>query len=153
MVELIERTLRMFITTIGGAPMVSRSDLAMSAVTAALIVNVSKAIEELMGTSKKPGTHRAEMVRCCGELYKEEARGWQVADAVGRPLLHRNDDCRTKLATLASACSSSAERQRKRSRRRRRRRRRQCAPQSVPSPRTRASSSSRGRRRERRRAY
>ena len=32
------------------------------------------------------------MICSCGELDKEEARGWLVADAVGRPLLHRNDD-------------------------------------------------------------
>eukprot|EP00966_Prymnesium_polylepis_P130206 3010939-Prymnesium_polylepis.1 len=45
-----------------------------------------------MGTPRKPGRHRAEMVRCCGDLDKEEARGWLAADCVGRPLLHRNDD-------------------------------------------------------------
>ena len=61
-------------------------------VTAELIINVTAAIEALMGTPKKHGSHRIEMIRCCGELDKEEARGWLVADAVGRPLLHRNDD-------------------------------------------------------------
>lgn len=90
--ELKMRALSMFVTTSGAAPRVSSSNLNMAAVTALLIVNISKAIEDLMGTPKKPGTHRAEMVRCCGELDKEEARGWLVADAVGRPLLHRNDD-------------------------------------------------------------
>ena len=64
----------------------------MCAVTAQLLINVTAAIEQLMGTPRKPGSHRAEMVRCCGELDKEEARGWLVADCVGRPLLHRNDD-------------------------------------------------------------
>jgi hypothetical protein len=64
----------------------------MAAVSAVLTINVTKAIEELMGTPKKPGSHRAEMIGSCGELDKEEARGWLVADAVGRPLLHRNDD-------------------------------------------------------------
>ena len=39
-----------------------------------------------------PGPHRAEMIRCCGQLDKEEARGWLVNDAIGRPLLHRNDE-------------------------------------------------------------
>ena len=43
------------------------------------------------GSPKKPGSHRTEMIRC-SELDKEEARGWLIADAVGRPLLHRNDD-------------------------------------------------------------
>ena len=64
----------------------------MAAVSAVLTINVTKAIEELIGTPKKPGSHRAEMIGSCGELDKEEARGWLVADAVGRPLLHRNDD-------------------------------------------------------------
>ena len=32
------------------------------------------------------------MIRCCGQLDKEEARGWLVNDAIGRPLLHRNDE-------------------------------------------------------------
>ena len=90
--ELRERALKMFITTTGNAPRASGTAVVMAGVTAGLIVNISKAIEDLMGTPKKPGTHRAEMVRCCGELDKEEARGWLVADAVGRPLLHRNDD-------------------------------------------------------------
>eukprot|EP00966_Prymnesium_polylepis_P016463 379574-Prymnesium_polylepis.1 len=64
----------------------------MVEVTAQLVINVTAAIEALMGTPQKPGPHRAEMVRSCGELDKEEARGWLVADCVGRPLLHRNDD-------------------------------------------------------------
>ena len=92
MPELKERALRMFVTTTGGTPRVSGSALIMIAVTASLIINISKAIEDLMGTPRKPGTHRAEMIRCCGELDKEEARGWLVNDAVGRPLLHRKND-------------------------------------------------------------
>ena len=32
------------------------------------------------------------MVRCCGDLDNEEARGYLVNDAVGRPLLYRDDD-------------------------------------------------------------
>ena len=60
--------------------------------TAELIVNVNDTIEKLMGKPRKPGPHRAEMIRCCGTLDKEEARGWLLNDALGRPLLHRNDD-------------------------------------------------------------
>ena len=90
--ELKQRALRMFITSSGGAPRASGCGLVMGATTALLIINVTKAIEQLMGTPRKPGSHRAEMIRCCSELDKEEARGWLVADAVGRPLLHRNDD-------------------------------------------------------------
>ena len=90
--DLKARALRMFIAVIGSAPRVSRCDLIMQNVTAELVINVTKAIEALMGTPRKPGSHRNEMIRCCGELDKEEARGWLVADAIGRPLLHRNDD-------------------------------------------------------------
>ena len=89
--ELKARALAMFIGD-GDVPRASGYDRAMEYVTAGLVINVTKAIEELMGTPRKPGSHRAEMVRCCGELNKEEARGWLIADAVGRPLLHRNDD-------------------------------------------------------------
>eukprot|EP00966_Prymnesium_polylepis_P016935 390613-Prymnesium_polylepis.1 len=46
----------------------------------------------MMGSHKKPGPYRAEMVRCCGDLDNEEARGYLVNDAVGRPLLYRDDD-------------------------------------------------------------
>ena len=90
--ELKERALHMFVAAIGDAPRPSRWRVVMCAVTAQLLINVTAAIEQLMGTPRKPGSHRAEMVRCCGELDKEEARGWLVADCVGRPLLHRNDD-------------------------------------------------------------
>jgi hypothetical protein len=84
---------------------------------------VSTAIEELMGTTKKPGTHRAEMICSCGELDKEEARGWLVADAVGRPLCSiatttaRRTTRATERATSASACSSSVRRRQEMSRR------------------------------------
>ena len=88
---LKERALAMFIGD-GEMPRASDYERTMEYVTAGLVINVTKAIEELMGTPRKPGSHRAEMVRCCGELDKEEARGWLIADAVGRPLLHRNDD-------------------------------------------------------------
>lgn len=89
--ELKERALLMFS---GGTerPRASGDARTMATVTVWLVIAVVKAIESLMGTPKKPGPHRAEMVRCCGELDKEEARGWLVADAIGRPLLHRNDD-------------------------------------------------------------
>ena len=90
--ELKARALSMFIVLIGSAPRVSGCGLVMEKVTAELVINVTKAVEALMGTPQKPGSHRKEMIRCCGELDKEEARGWLVADAVGRPLLHRNDD-------------------------------------------------------------
>ena len=90
--ELKERAIRMFIAALGDAPRSSRCGTNMCMVTAELIINVTAAIEALMGTPKKHGSHRIELIRCCGELDKEEARGWLVADAVGRPLLHRNDD-------------------------------------------------------------
>ena len=90
--ELKERAIRMFIAALGDAPRSARCGTNMCMVTAELIINVTAAIEALMGTPKKHGSHRIEMIRCCGELDKEEARGWLVADAVGRPLLHRNDD-------------------------------------------------------------
>eukprot|EP00966_Prymnesium_polylepis_P332868 7388344-Prymnesium_polylepis.1 len=90
--ELKERALRMFTNDVSEAPRASCSSTVMSEVTAQLVINVTAAIEALMGTPRKPGSHRAEMVRCCGDLDKEEARGWLVADCVGRPLLHRNDD-------------------------------------------------------------
>ena len=90
--ELKARALKMFIAVVGSAPRVSGCGLIMEKVTAELVINMTKAIEALMGTPRKPGSHRKEMIRCCGELDKEEARGWLVADAIGRPLLHRNDD-------------------------------------------------------------
>ena len=89
--ELKERALLMF-TGVSGGPRASEHPQTMAAVTVALLIAAVKAIDELMGNPKKPGPRRAEMVRCCVELDKEEARGWLVADAVGRPLLHRNDD-------------------------------------------------------------
>ena len=46
----------------GGTPRASGSGVAMAGVTACLIINVSTAIEELMGTAKKPGTHLAHTV-------------------------------------------------------------------------------------------
>ena len=90
--QLKEPALKMFVGSVGSVPRASHSDVIMADVTALLIINISKTIEDLMGTPKKPGTHRDEMIRCCSELDKEEARGWLVADAVGRSLLHRNDD-------------------------------------------------------------
>eukprot|EP00966_Prymnesium_polylepis_P045844 1061149-Prymnesium_polylepis.1 len=90
--ELKERAIQMFVAPIGKAPRSSGSRCIMASTTRMLIINVTKAIDDLMGTVKKHGPCRAEMIRSCGELDKEEARGWLVADAVGRPLLHRNDD-------------------------------------------------------------
>ena len=89
--ELKDRAVKMFAGSEGG-PRASGSPSTMDAVTVALLIAAVKAIDKLMGTPKKPGPRRAEFVKCCVELDKEEARGWLVADAVGRPLLHRNDD-------------------------------------------------------------
>ena len=52
--ELKQRALRMFITSSGGAPRASGCGLVMGAITALLIINVTKAIEQLMGTPRKP---------------------------------------------------------------------------------------------------
>ena len=60
--------------------------------TVALILNVMAAVTALMGSHHKPGPYRDEMVRCCGDLDNEEARGCLVNDAVGRPLLYRDDE-------------------------------------------------------------
>ena len=74
MPELKERALRMFVVPLGAAPRISGSGVVMAGVTALLIINVAKAIEELMGSPMKPGAHRAEIIRCCGELNKRRKR-------------------------------------------------------------------------------
>ena len=88
---LLARLLAMF-TGEGEAPRASGL-LAVCADTASgLCIDVNDVVAKAMGTPKAPGPHRAEMIRCCGQLDKEEARGWLVNDAIGRPLLHRNDE-------------------------------------------------------------
>ena len=76
----------------GERPAATAGLRSMPQVTVNLIQNVMAAVTALMGTHAKPGPYRAEMVRCCGDLDNEEARGYLVNDAVGRPLLYRDDD-------------------------------------------------------------
>jgi hypothetical protein len=89
--ELKERLLQIC-TGSGERPAASAGLRSMTGVTVALILNVMAAVTALMGSHKKPGPYRAEMVSCCGDLDNEEARGYLVNDAVGRPLLYRDDD-------------------------------------------------------------
>ena len=89
--ELKERLLQIF-TGCGERPTASTGLRSMGAVTVALILNVMAAVTAVMGSHAKPGPHREEMVRCCGDLDNEEARGYLINDAVGRPLLYRDDD-------------------------------------------------------------
>ena len=89
--ELKERLLQLC-TGSGERPAATSGLRSMAGVTVALILNVMAAVTALMGSHQKPGPHREEIVRCCGELDNEEARGYLVNDAVGRPLLYRDDD-------------------------------------------------------------
>jgi hypothetical protein len=88
---LLARLLAMC-TGAGEAPRVSGLPTVCDRITSGLCIDVSDVVAKAMGTPKKPGPHRTEMIRCCGQLDKEEARGWLVNDAIGRPLLHRNDE-------------------------------------------------------------
>eukprot|EP00966_Prymnesium_polylepis_P054061 1249520-Prymnesium_polylepis.1 len=83
-------------------------------VTVALVLNVMAAATALMGTHAKPGPHRAEMVRCCGDLDNEEARGYLVNDAVGRPLVSRRrprrESCARRWEARVERCVKGAAR-------------------------------------------
>jgi hypothetical protein len=87
---LVSRALAMF-TGPGEAPRASGMPAMSANVTNALCIHVSAAVKSMMGEPKKPGPHRDEMIDTCGQLDKEEARGWLLNDALGRPILHRND--------------------------------------------------------------
>lgn len=88
---LLARLLAMF-TGAGEAPRISCLPAVCGHVTSGLCIDVSDIVAKAMGTPKRPGPHRAEMIRCCGKLDKEEVRGWLINDAIGRHLLHRNDE-------------------------------------------------------------